>query len=610
MKTRHAQVSVAALTTLAAPMGLALFLYRATGEPRGGSLLPPVPIPDGNPITEEKRVLGKILFFDEQLSTDNTVACATCHQMTNNGADPRIAIHPGLDAILGTPDDIRGSAGVIRQDDQTNYEPDPLFVLSPQVTTRSANSVINAAYHRELFWDGRAPETLTDPDSGVEVLGNNAALESQTLAPPLSSVEMAHAGRDWSQVTTKLAHARPLALASNVPPDIADAVLDAGSYPELFARAFGDSAITPERIAMAVATYERTLISDQSPWDAFVQGDTNALTAAEARGWAAFQANQCAVCHTPPLFTNDEFRNIGVRPLIEDNGRQAVTGDPADRGKFKVPGLRNTGLKRTYMHNGEFGNLTTVVGFYAGNGQVPDNLDPVIPLINFPPQVAADITAFLQNGLTDPRVANGEFPFDAPDLFFRPGAPFNPQVLGPNTARPDSQGRVPQVVARTPPLIGSDDFRVGVRNVADGATVTLVMSMTPPVNGEVPPDTVIATLTAEGDDPVATAHWPIAFSRTLNGQSLFMQWRVDDPNLDEPALSRAFRADLFCGFGDCSTGCAADFNRDQRVNFFDIAEFIAAYGRGDSKADMALPLGAFNFFDVAEFIGVFGEGCP
>ena len=610
MRIVHARASIAALTALAVPVGLGLFLFQATGQPRGGSLLPPVPVPEGNPITEEKRVLGKVLFFDEQLSTDNTVACATCHQMVDGGADPRIATNPGLDGILDTPDDIRGSPGVIRQDAQTDYDPSPLFALNPQVTDRSANSVINAAYHRELFWDGRASEVLTDPDTGEVRLEAHAALESQTLGPPLNSVEMAHGGRDWAHVTAKLAHARPLALASNLPPDIADAVLDAGSYPELFARAFGDAEITAERIALAVATYERTLISDQSPWDAFVQGDTAALTATEARGWAAFQANQCAVCHTPPLFTNDEFRNIGVRPIAEDAGRQAVTGDPSDRGKFKVPGLRNTGLKRTYMHNGQFGNLTTVVGFYSGNGQAPDNLDPVMTTIDFPPTVAADIAAFLQNGLTDPRVANGEFPFDAPDLHGRPGAPLNPQPLGPTTARPDSAGRVPQVVARTPPLIGSDDFRVGVRNVAPGATVTLVMSPLPPVNGEVPPDTIIATLTAEGEDPVATAHWPIAFSPALDGHSVYMQWRVDDPALDRPALSRAVRADLFCGFGGCATGCAADYNRDSQVNIFDIIDFVAAYGRNDSDADMALPLGTFNFFDVAEFIEIFGQGCP
>ena len=74
--------------------------------------LPPIPVPSENPITEEKRVLGKILFWDEQLSSDNTIACGTCHQPGNGGVDPRLAVNPGPDGNTPSPDDILGSLGV------------------------------------------------------------------------------------------------------------------------------------------------------------------------------------------------------------------------------------------------------------------------------------------------------------------------------------------------------------------------------------------------------------------------------------------------------------------------------------------------------------------
>lgn len=596
---------------VAAPVVLGVALFQATARStRGASNLPPVLVPDENPITEEKRVLGKILFFDEQLSSDNTVSCATCHQPFAAGADPRVARHPGFDGLFNTADDVMASPGVINQTPDADYESHPLFGLGVQVTGRTANPVINAAYHRELFWDGRAGPTFLDPQTGQMLLADHAALESQAVGPPLSEVEMAHHGRDWPQITDKLAHARPLALASDVPPDMAAAVLAGRTYPELFRRAFGDGEITAARIGMALATYQRTLISDQSPWDDFVNGNPNAMTAAQIRGWNVFQASNCAVCHSPPLFTDDTFRNIGLRPIFEDRGRQEVTGLMSDRGKFKTPGLRNTGLKANYMHNGQFGTLMQVVNFYAGNAFVPANLDPLIPGLQLTPMQRMDLIAFMQDGLTDPRVRDGVFPFDAPDLFFSPQNPPNPSLL-PGQGRPDSQGRVPRMIVRDPPLIGSDDFRIAVTDIAPGATVTLVVSSAPPVNGVLSPDTVIASLTASADAvPVATAHWPIPFSPALDGQIRYAQWIVDDPNAAEPALSRVARISFLCGFGDCSTGCMADFDRNQRVDFFDLAAFLTAFSAQEPAADLSAPLGVFNFFDVATFVAAFSVGCP
>lgn len=605
-----------ALTALPLALGAAMFAATSptTGSTRGVSTLPAVQHPVGNPPTEAKRVLGKALFFEEQLSTDNTVSCASCHQHDFGGADPRVALTPGFDGVLGNGDDIRGSPGVIAQNADRDYEPSPVFGVTPQITGRAANPVINAAFFPELFWDGRAGGAFTDPLTGEVLLTEHAALESQAVGPPVDSIEMAHADRDWSQVSAKLAHARPLALATNLPADLSSEVLDARTYPELFRRAFGDPAITPARIAMALGVYQRTLISDDTPWDRFIAGDPDALTPAQARGWQVFQSNagRCDQCHTPPLFTDNSYRNIGVRPIIEDTGRQQVTGDPADAGRFKVPGLRNSGLKRTYFHTGRQPTVDLVLTFYSGNGQDQENIDPLVPGISLNPGQRADLADFVRNGLLDTRVRDGQFPFDAPDLFFRQGAPLNP-VLLPGAGRPDSTGLTPNIIARTPPLIGTDDFRIGVSNVAPGAIATLVMSATAPANGRISPDTIIATVEATDaapGEPCATAHWPIPPQAALDGEVRYLQWRVEDPALAEPALSRVVRVTFLCGFGDCQTGCAADIDRNGRIDFFDITGFLARYNAQDPSVDFEPPLGTLNFFDLTGFISLYNAGCP
>jgi hypothetical protein len=365
---------------------------------------------------------------------------------------------------------------------------------------------------------------------------------------------------------------------------------------------------------MALSVYQRTLISDDTPWDRFMAGDPDALTPAESRGWQVFQsgAARCDQCHTPPLFTDNSYRNIGIRPIIEDTGRQQVTGDPADAGRFKVPGLRNAGLKRTQFHTGRQPSVDFVITFYNGNGQDQENIDPLIPGINLDAAQRNDLSAFVKTGLLDARVRDGEFPFDSPDLFFRQGAPLNP-VLLPGAGRPDSQGLTPNIIARTPPLVGSDDFKIGVSNIAPDAVATLVMSATAPANGQISPDTVIATVQATGDGPNdarATAHWPIPPQAALDGQVRYFQWRVDDPAQSEPALSRVVRVTFFCGFGDCQTGCPADIDRNGRIDFFDITAFLNRYNAQDPSIDFEPPLGMLNFFDLTAFISFYNAGCP
>ena len=220
--------------------------------------------------------------------------------------------------------------------------PNHLFGFGPQATGRSAPSFFSmTAYAPDLFWDGRASSTFVDPETGTVSIANGGALESQALAPILSDVEMAREGRDWDDVRRKLEGARPMALASSLPSDMAGAVAARPDYPQLFSAAFGDPAITAQRIAFAIATYERTLIPDQTPWDRFMAGDTTALSPQQQSGWERMQENTvCLNCHPAPEFTDHLYHNIGLRPSGEDLGRQEVTGNGADRGRFRTEPTR------------------------------------------------------------------------------------------------------------------------------------------------------------------------------------------------------------------------------------------------------------------------------
>jgi len=392
-----------------------LFLAAAASATRAE--LPPVPLPPENPLTEEKRVLGKILFWDEQLSSDDTVACGTCHRPAAGGADPRPGRHPG-DAA-GSFDDVAGSPGLRRLDSAGQPETDPVFGEGAQVTTRSAPSVFGALWADSLFWDGRATSRFVDPATGAVVIPSGGALESQALMSLANPVEMAKAGRSWEELNAKLARSRPLALADRLPADIVDALESRPTYAALFAAAFGDSEISAARIAMAIATYERTLVPDETPWDRFIAGDESALTNFERLGWETMQSMRCTSCHAPPLFTTNEFANIGLRRSELDRGRQAITGNSDDAGAMRIPSLRNVGLRPRLMHTGQFPSLAEAIVFYRNPAALPDvDTLPDGGAYNFGiNQIsAADLQAFLQNALTDPRVAAERFPFDRPRL--------------------------------------------------------------------------------------------------------------------------------------------------------------------------------------------------
>ena len=379
--------------------------------------LPPVPEPPENPLTEDKRVLGKILFWDEQLSSDDTVACGTCHRPGAGGADPRAGRHPGRDP--GSFDDVAGSPGIRRLDAAGQPGTDPVFGEGPQVTTRAAPSIFGALWAESLFWDGRASGRFVDPETGAVVIASGGALETQALMTLANPVEMAKPGRSWDELNAKLERSRPLALADRLPADIAAALESRPSYRELFAAAFGDDGISAARIAMAIASYERSLVPDETPWDLYTAGDVSALTNFERFGWEAMQTMRCTSCHEPPLFTTNEFANIGLRRSELDRGRQEVTGIDDDAGAMRVPSLRNVGLRPRLMHTGQFPNLAEAIVFYRNPAALPDvDSMPEGGAYNFGiNQIsAADIQAFLQRALTDPRVADERFPFDRPRL--------------------------------------------------------------------------------------------------------------------------------------------------------------------------------------------------
>ncbi|MEP0846430.1 MAG: hypothetical protein HRF50_06355 [Phycisphaerae bacterium] len=585
-------------------------LLASTALPAAAQSLPPPPVPPENPITEAKRILGKVLFWDEQLSSDNAVACGTCHRPAFGGADPRNRRHPGLDDTLGTPDDVLGSPGVIRCDPSGDYTPDATFDLTIQGTRRTAQAAIFGQYAPELFWDGRASSTFTNPETGQVSIPVGGGLESQAIGPILNDVEMAHEGRDWAAVSAKLAGARPLALATDWPQDVADALETAGDYPALFAAAFGDPAITAERIAFAIATYERTLVANQTPWDRFVGGDPAALTPQQQQGLAAMQNTTCLACHTPPMFTNNSFRNVGLRPVAEDRGRQEVTGNPADRGRFKVPTLRNVGLKRSFMHNGQLATLGQVFDFYLeANGQVqfPDNQDPLVPPIAIPPQLRPAVIDFLANGLTDPRVATETFPFDRPTLHSEREP--NPLLIG--TAVPGAGGIAPVMIAVAPPNVGNSDFKIGVDRGLGGAIAHVALSYSPPVGGVLTPDEAYGPITLTGSgagEGYATLHWPIPDDESWNGRTVFMQWWIEDAAAaDGLARSPIARIRVFC----TTCACAGDLDGDGEVALADLSILLANYGLDDRTEEQGELTGdqRVDLADLSALLQRYGVRC-
>lgn len=587
---------------------LSILLFLATAQSLSAQTLPPVPVPVENPITESKRVLGKMLFWDEQMSSDNTMACGTCHMASSAGADSRFGLNPGIDGIFGNEDDVNGSPGVIDSQADGTFVMNDTFSLLEQITGRAANNYGMIQYAPELFWDGRAGGEFIDPETGEILIAEGGALESQAVGPPMADAEMAHRNRDWPSLTNKLITVRPMALATNVPEDMALAVAVHGTYPELFTAAFGDENITASRIAMAIATYERTLVADDTPYDRTQNGESGGLTTSQQQGLDMFDGPMmlCGECHTPPMFTDFTFRNNGLRPIEEDAGRFNVTKNTTDLGKFKVPSLRNVGLQSKFMHNGRLLTLDDVFDFYAGlTEQFPDNQDPLIAQIFLPDMARDSMIDFLENGLLDNRLANETFPFDRPTL----NSELTPNPFSIHGGTAGSGDITPTMIAVDTPNLGNADFRFGISDALGSSEAHVEIYRTE--EDALATANAISTLgpiTLEGKGAgtgYGTIHWPIPSDPTLLSATVYAKWIVSD------AIGDAY-SDLvevaFYASDPTSCNCPGDVTCDSIVGVNDILAIIEAWGDCNICGSDLNQDGAVDVIDLLSIIDNWG-GC-
>jgi cytochrome c peroxidase len=502
----------------------------------------PPQYPIENPPNAQQEILGKFLFWEEQMSSDNTMACGTCHIHEAGGEDPRALTttnpHPGPDQLFGTADDIRGSAGVVHQTNAYNFTGNDLHFPKPRVTGRRSPTALNAAHHTLLFWDGRASNVFTDPQTGNPEIIFGGALESQAAGPPTSDVEMTREGQTWNDVVAKIQNVKPGALMSNLPPEMAGFVAQYGSYPEMFTAAYGDPAITSKRVMFAIANYERTLISDQTPMDPLLVGQISELSPALEPGRLVFQGvGNCTACHTVPTFMDDDFHNIGVRPETEDTGRFAITGDPADMGRFKTPNIRNVKLRAPYFHNGGKATLADVVEFYDHAGDFANpNKDINLLTLNLTVQQKADLVAFLTDGVLDPRVEAGTFPFNRPTLASE--TPSMNTVYG--VASNSGLGVPPKMLTHTPANIGNPHWLLGLYDAKPNAATLAAFSYASapglpfpdpryPIPMNVNAGTLFLLLPGATDNlGIDTIALGIPLNGALLGLKFYAQWFIKD----------------------------------------------------------------------------------
>lgn len=550
---------------------------RAVGEIRAGSIQPLDPpfAPAGNPMTAAKAYLGKTLFWDEQLSSTRTVACGTCHRPAEGGSDPRtsttdpLTSNPGPDGAFGTADDIFASPGVIENNSDGIYASTTPFGLNVQVTPRKAPSYLNAGYaHSGLFWDGRASTEFRDQITNAVLLPNLASLESQSAGPPVASAEMAHTGRNWTQVADRIANVKPLALATNLPTGLKNWIGDR-TYAQLFNEVYGTPDVTPSRISMAIATHERTLFSDRAPIDRWA-AQIEELSAQEDRGRILYENLSCNICHGGNALSDQNFHNIGVRPVAEDLGRGAVTGSSDDNGRFKSPTMRNVELHGPYMHNGRFNTLEEVIEFYnrGGDFDAPNIDHSLIRQLNMTPDEKADLLSFLKRPLTDPRVANELPPFDRPKLFTESGRA--PSING--SGRSGSGGVTPDAIAISPPMIGNPQFTVAIRQGLGGAQAVLsIGDIDPGVGASIPTSGSFAyrTLTLNGSGN-GTGYGSTVISipdqQNLIGRTFYGRWYITDASAANGfSVSKLITFRIF-GPNGSVRHVKADFDGDGRTD--------------------------------------------
>jgi cytochrome c peroxidase len=168
-------------------------------------------------------------------------------------------------------------------------------------------------------------------------------------------------------------------------------------YKPLFVKVFAEEGMTPKTLAKAIATYERTVVSERAPFDAWIEGDEKAISEQAKRGFAMFNGKaQCAACHEGWNFTNDGFQDIGL-PSPDLGRAQFVPGVIKMEHAFKTPGLREIARRAPYMHDGSLATLEQVVEHYDHGGvDRPSRSDLMRPL-GLTVQEKSDLVAFLQS---------------------------------------------------------------------------------------------------------------------------------------------------------------------------------------------------------------------
>ncbi|MEO0468148.1 MAG: cytochrome c peroxidase [Bacteroidota bacterium] len=272
------------------------------------SALPEVaPAPEENSITPEKIELGRHLFFDPILSANNKISCATCHSPGKGFAD-------GRDRSNGFSEGIK--------------------------TQRNAPTILNAAFN------GIDAEGNLDPKHSPQFYDNRVlSLEEQCMGPLLSPDEMKGA-------------ALP---AEDYIESLGQKLMAIKAYRRLFYNAFSDSLVSFDRITQAIASYERTLITPNAPFDRYMRGDRQAMTKEQVKGMEAFISAGCNNCHSGPMFSDYKLHVLGVEAHPGLAHFDKGDGNYA----FRTTTLRNLAFTAPYMHNGRIESLEEVMDFYA-----------------------------------------------------------------------------------------------------------------------------------------------------------------------------------------------------------------------------------------------------
>jgi cytochrome c peroxidase len=225
---------------------------------------------------------------------------------------------------------------------------------------RSAPVSFNRVFSTAQFWDGRA-----------------ATLEAQSIGPFTNPIE--HGFPNYDVMMAKM---------NKMP-----------GYRKLFKEAFGDENIKIENVGKAIASFQRTILSGNSPADRFDQGqEEGAISAAAQHGLILFREKaRCTKCHSGFNFTDEKFHNAGIGwdTNTVDLGRYMVSKNPEDIGAFKTPTLREIARSAPYMHDGRFKTLEEVVNFYNQGGIKNPHMDPLVIPLDLTDEEKRDLVAFL-----------------------------------------------------------------------------------------------------------------------------------------------------------------------------------------------------------------------